>query len=178
VIHDLIEKTDESRRAMDDIIRVIGETNDSSERIRQASNMISGIAEQTNLLALNAAIEAARAGEHGKGFAVVADEIRKLSEQTNQSTKDITSMLVELQEKSNQAIATGEQVKAAVDNQVTSVEATEAKYSEITDGIEVSMEEISKIIGISLEMEENRVKVNAVIEGLAASVEAKEKRKE
>lgn len=168
VIRDLTQKTEDSRRAMDEIIQVVGETNASTERIREASNMISSIAGQTNLLALNAAIEAARAGEHGRGFAVVAEEIRKLSEQTNQSTKDIETMLEELQRKSTQAITTSEQVKDAVDNQVVSVKATEEKYSEIADGIQLSMTEITKIADISRQMEENRVKVNSVIEGLAA----------
>ncbi|MCW8328628.1 methyl-accepting chemotaxis protein [Photobacterium sp. SDRW27] len=83
---------------------VISELNDHAQGINSILSTIQGIAEQTNLLALNAAIEAARAGEQGRGFAVVADEVRVLSQRTHTSTEEIQSMIATLQQTTTKAV--------------------------------------------------------------------------
>ncbi|MFG1495329.1 methyl-accepting chemotaxis protein [Saccharospirillum sp. HFRX-1] len=84
--------------------KIIAELNKHAQQINSILSTISGISEQTNLLALNAAIEAARAGEHGRGFAVVADEVRMLSSRTHESTKEIEEMISALGEATERAV--------------------------------------------------------------------------
>ncbi len=86
------------------IQQVIRNVHTETENVGGILDVIRGIADQTNLLALNAAIEAARAGEHGRGFAVVADEVRSLATKTQQSTNEIQSMIEVLQEQANKSV--------------------------------------------------------------------------
>lgn len=95
----------------DETGRIIHKLDEKSAEIEKILSIISQIADQTNLLALNAAIEAARAGEHGKGFAVVADEVRKLAEQSSVSAKQISSLILDIQDRTKiavQSISKGE----------------------------------------------------------------------
>ena len=100
----------------------INQLKNKSEQIQSITEVINSVAEQTNLLALNAAIEAARAGEHGRGFAVVADEVRELANKTASATSDIARMLKEIHAETEVAVGTMEQLVTDVDDVVEKTE--------------------------------------------------------
>lgn len=140
----LVAHTSQSITALEGEIRqatqVIHELEGQSNEISKILDVIRGIADQTNLLALNAAIEAARAGEQGRGFAVVADEVRSLAARTQQSTTDIQSMISALQERAQSAVTVMEQSSrqahtsvAHAEEAATALDGIGQRVNEITD---------------------------------------------
>jgi methyl-accepting chemotaxis protein len=120
---------------VDTASQIIGELNEHSQKINSILLTISGIAEQTNLLALNAAIEAARAGEQGRGFAVVADEVRVLSQRTHASTQEIQTMIETLQKTASKAVNSMAQSHQMAETSVMDAESASASLAQISQAI-------------------------------------------
>lgn len=177
-VNQLEDITIQNQSAFQSIFTIIETTSKNASKIGEATAMISGITNQTKLLALNASIEAARAGETGKGFAVVAEEIRKLSEQSSRSTMLIDQMLGELNEDIQKASQQSNMVKEAVNVQTSRVSDTKDKYLAIANVLNNINEEISALDSVSKNMEHSRAvvsdfgsNVSSISEEYAASTE-------
>jgi methyl-accepting chemotaxis protein len=167
-LNELVEKTELSNKSSKEIYDVVLNTSISAKKIESASQMIRNIAEQTNLLALNAAIEAARAGEAGRGFAVVADEIRKLAEDSNRFTKEIEEIVVELTDKTNSAVTTIQGAAAMTEAQTKGVEVTKDKFEGIASAIEKTKEAIGMLNQTGDEMNSKKDELIDIIQNLSA----------
>ncbi len=124
--------------------QVVGNLGKRSDEIGQIVGTISEIAEQTNLLALNAAIEAARAGEHGRGFAVVADEVRKLAEQSGSAASNISQLIVTIQQDTVSAVKSIERGNNSVKEGMNSVLATGEAFRSIEDQVDKLTENVRR----------------------------------
>lgn len=169
ILEELIQKTEMSNSYIDKVHDVIMVTNESIKKIYSSSSNIEGIARQTNLLALNAAIEAARAGEQGKGFGIVAEEIRELAESTNRFAKEITNLIMQLNEKSEGAISVMEEVSKITLSQTDSVQATKLKFEGISLAIENTRESIEYLSKSIEELTTKKDDLVEIIENLSAS---------
>lgn len=130
---------------METIITDTRELLDISNKINEIIDIVKSIAEQTNLLALNAAIESARAGEFGKGFSVVAGEIRKLSEQTKESISNVTKLVDKTNEQISHVSSSVEQISSLVSEGTDSMHATDQYFQEIVKDMSNSKEQNKKI---------------------------------
>ena len=180
-----VEQMETIAASVTESAEVIRQLAERSEEISQISDTISGIAEQTNLLALNAAIEAARAGEHGRGFAVVADEVRKLAEGSALAASKIAELIRVIQSDTTKAVERMEQGTQDVQSGKSVVDAAGNSFSNIvqavnglTENAEIilraarsSAEKINKLVGVMDDLNKTSAAVSQEAESVSAATE-------
>ncbi|QNU68282.1 methyl-accepting chemotaxis protein [Ruminiclostridium herbifermentans] len=164
----LREKSKETYETAEKIFSVIENLTNATKNIGLFVESIENIAEQTNLLALNAAIEAARAGEAGKGFAVVADEVRKLADESRKSTEEINNMMQSIAEESALAISSMEIMKKVSQDQNLAVDKTNSSFNDIANAIDFIVEKISDVNTAVIKMQNDKGDVISAIENISS----------
>ncbi len=162
---------EQAKNAVEQINKQTLTTNESVLKIRDAAQLITSIAEETNLLSLNASIEAARAGEQGSGFAVVAGQIKKLAEQSNDSAKYIDSVIDVLLQESSEAVQIMDDVKEIMKLQSERLADTKSCFEEVTQNVIVTQQEIANITQNISDMDEERIGVVDAVQSLTAIAE-------
>jgi methyl-accepting chemotaxis protein len=186
IINDTVSEMDLVARTVGEAEQIIREVEDQSKRITVIIQVIRDVADQTNLLALNAAIEAARAGEAGRGFAVVADEVRKLAERTAQSTGEIETVVVAVQSAARQAVISMLSVVERVESgkglsreAAARMDAIHADAKQVTEVvIEISsalsaLRDSAGHISEKVETVARMSEANSMVAGISASISAR-----
>ncbi|GAE28869.1 methyl-accepting chemotaxis protein [Alkalihalobacillus hemicellulosilyticus] len=163
-----VEQMKQIDRVVSDAVKKVRGLDEKSQEISTLVQVIKDVSEQTNLLALNAAIEAARAGEQGKGFAVVADEVRKLAEQVTGSVEDITSIVSTVQLESNDVARALEDGYQTVNEGTTEIERTNGTFKQMNESITQMVAKMEAIAEKLHLLTENSNEVGTFIEDIAA----------
>ena len=178
IITELSESNVDTVDAASRMNRQIHITNDAAVRIQKAIQIITSIADETNLLSLNASIEAARAGEQGKGFAVVANQIQTLAEQSGESAKEIEEITAELLQESTQAVSIMEEMQNIVGEEAEKLEETKQQFMNVSEGVTETRNETQNMrqktkecAGVRQEMMDVISNLSAVSEENAASTQ-------
>ncbi len=164
----LRDRAKENYDTTEKIFSVVEKLTNGVKDIGSFVESIESIAEQTNLLALNAAIEAARAGEAGKGFAVVADEVRKLADQSRKSTEEINLLMNSIQEESVLAIESMEIMRRVSADQNDAVNQTDSAFSDIANAINSIVLRINDVNQAVAKMQNDKGEVISAIENISA----------
>ena len=164
----LIDKSGLTMDKSKTTMKVMDEVMSSIDKINYISDVIADITSQTNLLSLNASIEAARAGDAGRGFAVVADEIRQLADQSRKSTDEIKSIINEVVARATQAEQEMKENNDLIEEQQNAINDTQKLFEEISDSINELIRGLSEIAGLNKQMESNKEAVVGEMTSIAS----------
>jgi len=170
-LEELAQINIKTQQSVDAVQEQTNATNKSALQIRSATDMITQIASQTNLLSLNASIEAARAGDAGRGFAVVAEEIRKLADQSKESAAQITAIIGELMKNSNSSVEIMKQMSDIMNVQNEHLDATKTVFYSLNAEIDSVAGAVDSITGEVEQLDLLKNDVMSSVESLAAIAE-------